>query len=147
MFYLSRERFCWTFSFSQYFPNNWGSKEILKKNLGFFRRFRSIFDTFFSHLITGPKFIGGGGVRRGSAKSPSLWWFFLKPSLSSLTRRSIIESQSIVSFLIAKPSHCTPHPYSQALQCQHLGWDTPLLHKHNQHRPGSRLPQNAYLLN
>ena len=32
-------------------------------------------------LITGPKLGGGGGVSGGSAKSPNLTFFFLKPSL------------------------------------------------------------------
>ena len=38
-----------------------------------------------NHLITGPKFGGAGGLRRGSAKSPCLT-FFLKPSLIPLAR-------------------------------------------------------------
>ena len=34
------------------------------------------------NLIRGPKFRGEGGVSGGWAKSPSLWLFFLKPSLT-----------------------------------------------------------------
>ena len=40
--------------------------------------FKSYFYAYFSSHITGPKFIGGGGVRRGSAKSPSLSYFFFE---------------------------------------------------------------------
>ena len=87
--------------------------------------FKSYFYAYFSHHITGPKFIGGGGVRRGSAKSPSLSYFFFE----AFPNLMINSCTQLLHCTLSLPSPCLclvvtdgrlvcsnqPQPYTQYL--------------------------------
>ena len=55
-------------------------------------------------LITGPNLGGGGGVSRGSAKSPNFTFFFLKPSLSLYWWVLVETNSSVLLSVNTKPN-------------------------------------------